>query len=658
MITVLRHFFVDTWFGRALVLLSFVAFIGLGGTFVGLGGAGLGGGGQDVVLVGRDGITPQAFGRSLEQRLAMLRERGVPSSELAQPGARGEVAHDVLRELILTKEAGLAAQRNGISVSDDTIRETVFAMPAFRNAQGVFDPKKMNDILQRNGLDHAYLVDQTKRLLLAQGVLLGLGDSARVPPALIGQVARFLTAQRTVDLLKLPFADGKLTATPDEAQLRRFYDNHPADFKEPEFRHARIVLMTPESVAASLEVPDKTIEAVYKEREREYNLPELRTVEVMSVSSEAQAQAIAKAWEADPSWKALQARFPDAIPATLADARQSDFPDDALAKATFSHRLGQIVGPIKTAAGWSVLCVTGFKSPHVTTLEQAREGIRDEIRKMQAPELLKTRLKSFEEAVAGSTTLEKIPADIGAVPASGSLDAHGLTEDGTPAPLPGSVALRTAVIKQIFAQPANAMPHVVTTPDGSAFAVVVDRVQPGRLRSFDDCRAQVETAWESAAKKRAQDALATQLLQQAKKTSLAAAVTATPPGTTLKTALVSSRLKPLEGVPAFVAQSVFRIPVGKTEMLEADGAFWLIDVTDAKAAPADQLEEVRRQLTTTQEKGLQADIFETLGRAYTKEAPPKKFDPALFERVTQGAFQQAGIPMQPAAPRSGHGNAP
>ncbi|TPW35560.1 peptidyl-prolyl cis-trans isomerase [Oecophyllibacter saccharovorans] len=651
MITALRRFLVDSWFGRALILLCFIAFVGFG-AYAGLSGSFSSG--ADVVVIGHEGITPQQLGRAIDQQVVGLENRGIPTAALAQPGAQQEIGQEVLRNMVIGREAALAARRNGISINDALIRETVFSMPEFRNARGQFDRQKMLTLLQRNGLDENYLISQTKQFLFTEATLLGLGDSAQVPASLTAMVARFLTQHYVVDVIELPFeASTASLPQPTEAQLHRFYDNHPAQFSAPELRHARIVAMTPDTVAASLQVPDKIVHEVYVERARDYNQPELRSVKVMGTSSAAQAQEIAQAWRKHADWKELQKRFPQAIPVSLDGARREDLPDAALAKAVFAAPLGKVTGPVRTDSGWAVLLVSVITPPHLTTEAQAKPGIIAEIQKLQGPALLKSRAKAFQEAVAGSTNLEKIPADLGAVPASGRLDAQGRTEAGMPAPLPGTPTMQSGIVRQIFSQRKGALPHVVTLADGSAFAVLVDDVVPSHPRNFEESQADVRSAWLQAARKRAQNEQATALLQKAKTGSLAAAVTATPLAPQLQKDQVVTHLKSLPKAPQLVASALFRMKPGVPVMLEAGGAFWLLEVTARVPAPATEVEAVQRQLTLRQQRGMQTDLLDSLGQAYAHEVPPEKFNPALFRQTLQNAFQQLGIAVQQPARQAG-----
>ncbi|MDT8872482.1 hypothetical protein RAA17_18360 [Komagataeibacter rhaeticus] len=80
-----------------------------------------------------------------------------------------------------------------------------------------------------------------------------------------------------------------------------------------------------------------------------------------------------------------------------------------------------------------------------------KQALHDQIAHTRAQALLADRVQKLQDAIAGGG-LDSIPADLGAVAVSGDLDASGNTHEGTPAPIPGSDAVRQAVIARVFSQ--------------------------------------------------------------------------------------------------------------------------------------------------------------------------------------------------------------
>ncbi|MBA5726859.1 peptidylprolyl isomerase [Bombella mellum] len=642
MITALRHFLVDSWLGRVIAFVVFASFIVLGGTFFGLGGGMAGLGGDTVAQVGSHKITPVEFQKAVQRQVAYLMQQNGGAVELLRtPEGRQEIGHAALRNLILVHEGAQAGKRNGLNPGDETIRGVIFAMPDFRDPSGRFSPQKMDSLLHVNNLSHQDLIQETRRMLYGRATMLAFGQTVQPPAQEVDWMVNHVGHGQVVDMVRLPFSLGEVSTQPTDEQLKRYYQNHLWQFRQPEYRHARIVVMTAGSVAKTLQISDADLQASYKMKMEDsveaarYNSPELRSIEVLAVTDEATAGQLAAAWQGGQTWKALQKQYPRAIPATLDDARQTDLPDPALAKVAFATPEGHVSPPVHTAAGWSVVHVLSIKPAKHASFESLKDSIREDLANERAAAMLKDRQRAFEEAVAGSVTLDKVPADIGAFPLEGSLDAHGNLPGGEPAPLPGDVALRQAIISQVFSQKKDEPPHVVTEPDGSSFAVLVDDVTPGRQDSYETARQAVVDAWMADARKHATEQRATALYQQAKKEGLRQALAGQKEESLLRKDEHFSRLQQRHDVPALILRAALQQKVGETAMLQEGDGYWLVNVIGTYEESPTLMQAIRQRLTVQMTGAYRNDLQETLGMSYTRAAPPRHFNAALFNDVNE-----------------------
>ncbi|MCX5615657.1 peptidylprolyl isomerase [Bombella sp. TMW 2.2559] len=640
MITALRHFLVDSWLGRVIAFVVFLSFVVLGGTFFGMGGGMAGLGGDTVVQIGSHKITPVEFQKAVQRQVGYaMQQNGGAADFLKTPQGRQEVGHAALRNLILVHEGALAGERNGLNPGDETIRGVIFAMPDFRDPSGKFDPHKMDDLLRVNNLSHQDLIQETRRMLYGRATMLAFGQTVQPPAQELDWMVNHIGHGQVVDMVRLPFSLGAVSTQPTDDQLKRYYQNHLWQFRKPEYRHARIVVMTAGSVAKTIQISDADLQASYRMKMQDpaeaarYNSPELRSIEVLAVGDEATAQELAAAWQGGQSWAALQKQYPKAIPATLNDARQTDLPDPALGKTAFATQEGKVSAPVHTAAGWSVVHVLSVKPATHASFESLKDSIREDLANARAASMLKDRQRAFEEAVAGSVTLDKVPADIGAFPLEGSLDAHGNLPGGEPAPLPGDAALRQALIEQIFSQKKDEPPHVVTEPDGSSFAVMVDDVTPGTQEPYEAVQQGVKDAWLADARKHATEQRVTALFQQAKKTGLRQALAGQKEEAMLQKDEHFSNLQLRHDVPALILKAALQQKTGQTAMLQAGDAYWLVNVTGTYEESSTLMQAIRQRLAAQMTAAYRNDLQETLGMSYTRAAPPRHFNAALFNDV-------------------------
>ncbi|WP_249202845.1 peptidylprolyl isomerase [Gluconobacter cerinus] len=632
MITTLRHLLVDSWAGRAAAILIFLAFIGwgVGDVYSNMGTSSS----NTIVTIGNRTITPDDLARALSAQLpAAAQQMGLSDPSHLPDGTKQQIARQVLHNLVIQNEVQLAGERAGMVVPDELIRKEIFAIPAFHNAAGQFDRSMLNDRLARIGITEKRLIQMIREDIISRALLQGMGASVQAPTSLLNRLFAFDADQRVMDVLRVPFTSTAVSAAPTDEQLHRYYDNHPQDFRTTEYRHAKMVVMTADSVAKTIEVPDDVLHKLYDFQSRTYNMPETRTLQVLTFQDESKANAAATAWRNTNAWDAIQKAYPDAAAVALPHVRESDIPNPELAKAAFGAPANQISGPTKTAAGWVVFNITDVVAPHQTTFEQAKPELRDQVQKQEAPEALQARLKQFQDAIAGSTTLEKIPSNLGAVPAAGSLDSHGLMQDGTPAPIPGDAGLRQSIVQHIFSQKKDAQPVVVNGPDGSAFAVVVDEVHPGTRRPFADVRDQIVQAWTAEQQRHAADTRTTALFTEAKKSTLAKALDGQAEASSLRKDVTISRIHPDQSLPQNVLRAAFGLKVGTTGMYEGPDAFWIVNVTGQKPGAEADAASLQKELSAQYVQALQADIPAALDASLEKTVPVSHLNTNLFNQV-------------------------
>lgn len=609
MISFLRHVFVDSWLGRVIAIVLFLAFVGWG---VGDVLSNIGSERADVIArVGDQTVTTNDFLSAVQNELQQVaRQAGVSDPSQLPAATRRQAAEQVLQRLVMQSEIILSAARQGVTVPDDALREEVFGLPAFKGPDGRFDRKLLDSRLQQIGMTEARLLELIRSDLAVRALIEPIQNGARAPEIMVRQAFDFDAQTRTIDLVSL-----KLTAqaapAPDAAQLRRFYDNHPWLFQTPEFRHARIVVLSPDSVAQSVEIPDAELKRMYDAEAAKYHVPETRSVQIVTAPSQARAQAIADQWKAGADWARIQAEAKDAAAVQMDNVRQAGIPSVALAKLVFAAPVDGLQGPAQVDTGWVVFKVTLITPPHDTDFAVARQELRDQVARGQAVELIGQRVQKLQDAIAGGG-LDHIPDNLGAAAIAGTLDARGMTQGGETAPIPASAALRQAIIEKVFSQAKGANPTLVQGPENGWYAVAVDSIAPSQLQPFDAASAQVRAAWDDEARRHAANVAATALYLAAKAHGGVAAAAAAA-GQQVEHPAPLERGRPADGVPDELARLAFRFDTaGQTLMLDGPDGFYVATLTAiTHPAPATQTMRVARIRT-----GLSQAMADDIGMSY------------------------------------------
>ncbi|GBQ98400.1 peptidyl-prolyl cis-trans isomerase [Asaia lannensis] len=639
MISTLRHLVVDSWLGRIIALLIFLAFVGWGvGDMV---GSYNGDQANIAVKIGTRQIGAEELASAIQNEMPRVAQQmGVSNAAQLTPDVRQQVAQGVLQRMLAQNEALALADRNGMKVPDALVRNEIFAMSVFHGTNGQFDRKLFDSKLRQIHLTERDLLAKVRDDIGARNLLEGLGNGMKVPSSVLDQLIKYNTLEHRVDLLRLDSASVAVPVAPEEAQLRRFYDLHPWLYRSTEYRHAKIVLLTADSIARTLTIPDADLKRFYEFELQKYDVPETRNLEVLTVSDRKSADALVSAWKADGDWAAIQKRDPSAAAVAFPGARQADIPSPELAKAAFVAPSGEIEGPVESPAGWIVFRVTAITPPHKTDFEHAKAAIRDEVARSQAPQLLGSRVATLQDAIAGSADLEQIPTDLGAVPAQGSLDAQGMTKDGEIAPLPGSDAVRKAVIARIFTQKKGEKPSLVNGPEGSAFAVLVDEIEPGHVKPYEAVREQVGHDWLRERQMHGADERATTIMQAARKTgSLVKAVAGTGDENALQKNVVVSRMQN-GGLPSGLLSQIFSTPIGETGMIADGDTLYVFTVNGTLAATAESTKALRESMQSQLQETMRADVPVVFVHSLEGQIKPKPNMAVLQQALKAGTGQE------------------
>ncbi|MEJ0015233.1 MAG: peptidyl-prolyl cis-trans isomerase [Acetobacteraceae bacterium] len=591
MITALRRY-LETWVVRGFFLVMVLSFV-------------LWGVGDVIRLVGTSTWAAKVGGQTIEgvqlqeayQREMAQMSRNLPQGQEPTQEMRTGVARETLQRLILQAAINEELQRLRIVTPDAAVRQTVFALPAFRGPNGQFDRQVFESVLRNNGLNEPRFLDMMRGELAQRQLLGAVTTGAAVPDLLLRPLFQGQFEKRSADMVEFPFAAAAEPPAPTEAELQRWYDNHPDLYSSPELRRIKAIVLSPQALAKDIPVTDAELQAAYDQRKADYVKPEKRSADVVSAPDEAKAKALAETWQGGADWAAMQkaAQEAGASAITLDDATEREFPGADLGRAVFAAAPQTVVGPVKGTLGWQVVRVTKVTPGTEQTFDQVKDALREQVVAAKAADLMYDRANKVDNVLGSGATLDEIPSDLGLVGIAGTLDAEGDTAEGTPAPLPGPEELKAALIKAAFETQKGDPLRLVEVPTpstgGSAYyAMSVEEVTPPALKPFADVKEQVTADWTQDAQRHAQDQAAAKLLAAVKGGQSLADAAAVAGVTVRRTALVT-RGAPAEGIPQQVQTVLFTLKPGEPTMVQTAESFIVlvpaeIVEADPKADPA------------------------------------------------------------------------
>ncbi len=473
-----------------LIIISFSIFLGPGDYFRGRTS-------NTVATVGDAEISDVALSREFSQLQRMFGDN--LNSEQARNMGLHAQALDVLVERTLYD---LEADRLGLAIGDDLVREAIQANPAFHIPGGGFEKNIFESVIAGLGFSEQQYVairrDDLRRLQLRASV----AALAAVPDALAGPLYRRRDERRVAEFFVVTNDSVGDVPEPGGAVLAAFHEKNAVRFTAPEYRRLAFIHVAPEDIVGEVAVSDEEIRAEYDDRRDEFTRPERRTVDQILTPDEATARAAHAQLMEGRDFVAVAEGVAgmSAGEVSLGTVTRNDVFGN-LADTVFGLDAGEIGAPVQSPFGWHVFRVSAVEEEDVRPFAEVRAELEREIALRGAADALYRMTNALEDGLAGGATLAEAADSLRLrIDRVAAVDAGGNTPQGVPADglPPAREFLSTA-----FATPEGVTSLLVESDDGGSFVVRVEEVTPPRLRPLESVRGEVLAAWREAERRKA-----------------------------------------------------------------------------------------------------------------------------------------------------------
>jgi len=355
----------------------------------------------ELVSVGDQPIT---LGQFNQARTAQLEQYRNALGGQFDPAAfdTPEFREQLLNRMIDEQTVALAAAKGRYSVSDETLRRTIAAIPAVQE-NGQFSSQRYRDVLAAQGMNPTTFELGLRRDLAIAQVLQPIGLTARVPFEVADKILLLLTEKRTVERRIFPAADFAKSVNVTDEDIKNWYDNNQAKLIVPENVEVQFVVLNEQAASKDIKVSDESIQSFYKQNQSRYGQPERRRVSHIllelpaaandAVKSQARVKAedIAKRASASPqSFAALAKEFSQDTGSANQGGDLGWISKNMLVpqveSAVFDLERGKISGVVESPFGFHVINVVDIQPASVKSLADVKEDITNEIRKQLAAE--------------------------------------------------------------------------------------------------------------------------------------------------------------------------------------------------------------------------------------------------------------------------------
>ena len=332
------------------------------------------------------------------------------------------VERQILQQMVDERAALAQAERLGISVSDEEVRQRIFAMPAFQENGGFIGETRYQQLLrmQRPPMIPSEFEDNVRRGLAVEKLRASLTDWLSVPDKELEREYRRRNDKVKLAVVSFTADSFRTQVTAADAEIASHFEAHKDQFKIPEKRKIRYVLIDIEAMRAKVVVPQADIERAYNNNSQQYETPEQVRASHILLKTEGKDDATVKA-KAEELLKQARAG------ADFAELAKKNSEDEASAKnggdldyfgrgrmvpevdqAVFAMQPGQISDLVKTQYGYHVIKLADKKAATTRPLAEVRQQLADQLAYERAQAQATDLSSSLEKQISKPADLDKV----------------------------------------------------------------------------------------------------------------------------------------------------------------------------------------------------------------------------------------------------------
>src|SRR5215469_1219671 len=347
-------------------------------------------------------LVPQGTNTTAENAtdvLAKVGDETVTMDEIRRrnpipPALESLYARNILNQLIFQKEIEYEAKRLGVTVSDQERADRIkqYVPTAFNGDTFVGMDTYAREVQSRFQLTVPMFEDLVRQGLVEEKFRKLITDGVSVSPVEISEQFKYQNEKLKLDYVVIKPDDLEAKITPDESEIKNYYDQNKAKFQISEKRIVRYALLDLAQLRQNTAVTDDELRDVYQQNIQDYQVPNrvhvehilLMTVgktdaEVAEIKKKAEdilAQAkkkganfedLAKQYSEDPGSKSKGGDLGWIVQGqTVAEFE----------KAAFGLNKGEMSNLIKTQYGFHIIKVLDKETAHTKTFDEVKDSIR------------------------------------------------------------------------------------------------------------------------------------------------------------------------------------------------------------------------------------------------------------------------------------------
>ena len=337
-------------------------------------------------------ITGNEFRRAYQAQLQAYRSAyGGQMSEqlLKQLG----VENQILQQMVDERAALAEADRLGIKVSDEEVRQRILATPAFQENGAFIGETRYQQLLrmQRPPMTASEFEDNVRRSLAVDKLRSSVTDWLSIADKDLEGEYRRRNDKVKLSVVGITADTFRPQVTATDAEVSTYFDAHKDDFKIPEKRKIKYLLIDIDQLRSKITIPAADVQQAYNTNIEQYSTPEQVRASHILLKTEGKDDATVKAKAEDLLKKAKGG-------ADFAELAKANSEDESNAKnggdldffgrgrmvpefdqVAFQMQPGQISDVVKTQYGYHIIKLTDKKAAATRPIDEVRQQLSDQL---------------------------------------------------------------------------------------------------------------------------------------------------------------------------------------------------------------------------------------------------------------------------------------
>jgi peptidyl-prolyl cis-trans isomerase D len=421
-----------------------------------------------------------AYGSSMSDQL--LRQLGIDQQ--------------ILQQMIDEQAALVEAERLGLTVSDEELAQTIFAIPALQE-NGRFIGEQRYELLLRSQIPpqtKATFEDNLRRSLMVDKLRAALTDWMTVADADVERQFKERNEKVKLQVVALTADRFRDQVSVSDADVSAYYDAHKADYRVGEQRKVRMLVLDREQARAKTVVPAADVQRYYNDNIAMYQTPEqvrashilLNTTGKDEAAVQKQAEDILKQARAGADFAALATKYSE-DEGSKANGGDLDYfsrgrmvPE--FETAAFALESGQISDLVKSQYGFHIIKVVDKKPAVTRSFDEVRPQIEEQLKAQRTDQQLSTRANELAGRIDDPSDLDTVAREQGVTVTESEYFAR---EDAVP-----GLGVAPQVAATAFTLADNAVSGALDSPRGPVFITVTGK-REARVPPLDEVKDRV-----------------------------------------------------------------------------------------------------------------------------------------------------------------------